>query len=55
MPFFYFDPLFLILSIPPLLLGLWAQMRVKGAFAQYSTCAPPAASAAHRRRAASWT
>jgi Zn-dependent membrane protease YugP len=36
MPFFYFDPLFLILSIPPLLLGLWAQMRVKGAFAQYS-------------------
>jgi len=36
MPFFYFDPLFLILSIPPLLLGLWAQMRVKSAFAQYS-------------------
>jgi Zn-dependent membrane protease YugP len=36
MPFFYFDPLFLVLSIPPLLLGLWAQMRVKSAFAQYS-------------------
>ena len=36
MPFFYVDPLFLVLSIPPLLLGLWAQMRVKGAFAQYS-------------------
>lgn len=36
MPFFYFDPLYLILSIPPLLLGLWAQMRVKSTFAQYS-------------------
>jgi Zn-dependent membrane protease YugP len=36
MPYFYIDPLYLILSIPPLLLGLWAQMRVKSAFAQYS-------------------
>ena len=33
---FYFDPLWLLFSIPPLLLGLWAQMRVKSAFAQYS-------------------
>lgn len=33
---FYFDPLFLLLSIPPLLLGLWAQYRVQSAFAQYS-------------------
>ena len=36
MPYFYFDPIYLLLSIPPLLLGLWAQMRVKGAFEQYS-------------------
>jgi len=33
---FYFDPLFLLLSIPPLLLGLWAQYRVQSAFAQFS-------------------
>ena len=33
---FYFDPLWLLFSIPPLLLGFWAQMRVKSAFAQYS-------------------
>ena len=36
MPYFYIDPLYLILSIPPLLLGLWAQFRVKSAFAQYA-------------------
>ena len=34
---FYIDPLYLMLSIPPLLLGLWAQMRVKSAFSHYST------------------
>ena len=33
---FYIDPLYLMLSIPPLLLGLWAQMRVKSAFSHYS-------------------
>jgi uncharacterized protein len=33
---FFFDPLYLVLAIPPLLLGLWAQMRVKSTFAQYS-------------------
>lgn len=33
---FYFDPLFLVLSIPPLLLGLWAQYRVQSAFSHYS-------------------
>jgi Zn-dependent membrane protease YugP len=33
---FFFDPLFLLLSIPPLLLGMWAQFRVQSAFAQYS-------------------
>lgn len=34
-PLFY-DPLFLIISIPALLLGLWAQWRVKSAFNKYS-------------------
>ena len=33
---FYIDPLYLVLSIPPLLLGLWAQIRVKSAFSHYS-------------------
>jgi Zn-dependent membrane protease YugP len=33
---FYFDPLYFLLALPPLLLGLWAQMRVKSAFAEYS-------------------
>lgn len=33
---FYLDPLYLILALPGLLLGLWAQMRVKGTFKKYS-------------------
>lgn len=33
---FYFDPLYFILALPALLLGLWAQMRVRSAFARYS-------------------
>jgi len=33
---FFFDPLWLILALPGLLLGLWAQMRVRSAFGQYS-------------------
>jgi Zn-dependent membrane protease YugP len=33
---FYFDPLYFILALPALILGLWAQMRVRSAFAQYS-------------------
>jgi Zn-dependent membrane protease YugP len=33
---FYLDPLYLILALPGLLLGLWAQMRVKGTFNKYS-------------------
>ncbi len=33
---FYLDPLYLILALPGLLLGLWAQMRVKGTFSKYS-------------------
>jgi len=33
---FYFDPMYLIISLPALLLGLWAQMKVKSAFNKYS-------------------
>lgn len=32
----YLDPMYFLFVIPPLLLGLWAQMRVKSTFAQYS-------------------
>jgi len=32
----YFSPLYLILSLPALILGLWAQWRVKSAFGKYS-------------------
>jgi Zn-dependent membrane protease YugP len=34
--FFYFDPLFLLFAIPPLILGLWAQARVRSTFGKYS-------------------
>jgi Zn-dependent membrane protease YugP len=33
---FFFDPIYLILALPGLLLGLWAQARVKGTFNKYS-------------------
>jgi len=33
---FFFDPLYLIVALPALLLGLYAQLKVKGAFARYS-------------------
>lgn len=33
---FYFDPLYLIIAMPALLLGLYAQMKVKGNFNKYS-------------------
>jgi Zn-dependent membrane protease YugP len=36
---FFFDPLYLILALPGLLLGLWAQMRVKGTFNKYAKVA----------------
>lgn len=36
---FFFDPLWLILALPGLLLGLWAQARVRSAFGQYSRVA----------------
>ncbi|HHY58186.1 MAG TPA: zinc metallopeptidase [Chloroflexi bacterium] len=32
----FFDPIYLLFAIPPLLLGLWAQFRVQSAFRQYS-------------------
>lgn len=33
---FYFDPLYLILTIPPMLLALYAQAKVKSTFMKYS-------------------
>ncbi len=33
---FFFDPLYFLLALPPLLLGMWAQFRVQSAFKQYS-------------------
>lgn len=33
---FFFDPIYLILALPGLLLGLWAQARVKGTFNKYA-------------------
>jgi Zn-dependent membrane protease YugP len=33
---FFLDPLYLILALPGLLLGLWAQARVRGTFNKYS-------------------
>lgn len=35
----YLDPMYFLYVIPPLLLGLWAQMRVKSTFARYSKVA----------------
>jgi Zn-dependent membrane protease YugP len=32
----FFSPLYLIFALPALLLGLWAQMRVRSAFSKYS-------------------
>ena len=31
-PGLYFDPLYLLFAVPALLLGLYAQLKVKGAF-----------------------
>ena len=31
-----FNPLYFVLVIPPLLLGFWAQMKVRGAYAKYT-------------------
>lgn len=33
---YYFDPLYILISLPALLLGLWAQLKVKSAFSKYS-------------------
>lgn len=33
---FFFDPMYLLFSLPALLLGFWAQMRVQSAFNKYS-------------------
>ena len=36
---FFFDPVYLIISLPALALGFWAQMKVKSAFNKYSRVA----------------
>ncbi len=33
---FYFDPLYLVFALPAMILGLWAQARVRGSFKKYS-------------------
>lgn len=33
---FFFNPLYLVFALPALILGLWAQARVRSAFARYS-------------------
>jgi hypothetical protein len=33
---FFFDPLYLLFALPALVLGLWAQMRVRSTFGKYS-------------------
>jgi len=33
---FYFDPLYLVFTIPPLLLSMWASFKTKSAFKKYS-------------------
>src|SRR5688500_2607057 len=35
-PMFFFDPLYLIMALPAMLLGLYAQSRVQGSFSKYS-------------------
>ncbi|MHB0876949.1 MAG: zinc metallopeptidase [Anaerolineae bacterium] len=35
MPYLYFDPLYLIIALPALLLGLYAQFKVQGTFNKY--------------------
>jgi len=35
-PGLYFDPLYLLFAVPALILGLYAQLKVKGAFNRYS-------------------
>ena len=32
----YFDPLYFLFALPAMLLGLWAQFRVKGTFNKFS-------------------
>ena len=35
----FFDPLYFLFALPPMLLGLWAQMKVKGAYKKWSEVA----------------
>ena len=36
MPFMFFDPMYLVFALPPMLLVLWANAQVKGAYSKYS-------------------
>lgn len=45
----FFDPLYLLILAPALLLGLWAQMRVRSAFAQAERVRAPMSGAAAAR------
>ena len=33
---FYFDPMYFVFALPPMMLALWAQAKVKGAYSKYS-------------------
>ena len=35
----FFDPMYFVFALPPLIFGLWAQWKVKSAFGKYSTVA----------------
>ena len=35
----FFDPMYFVFALPPLLFGLWAQWKVKSAFGKYSSVA----------------
>ena len=49
MGFGFFDPLYLLFAAPPLLLALWANMRVKSTYAQASQMPAPLSGAAAAR------
>ena len=52
---FFIDPLYLLLAIPPLLLGMWAQFRVQSAFKQYSRVRTSTGVDGRMPPGASWT
>jgi uncharacterized protein len=46
---FIWDPLYYLLTIPPLLLGLWAQMKIRSSYAQADRMPAPLSGAAAAR------